>query len=60
MRRSTLKLGSVCIRCIKAATNFKVPLLDGEHVTEDTGTGFEHTAQHGARTSKYSSRLCGI
>ena len=24
--------------------NFKVPLLPGEHVTEDTGTGFVHTA----------------
>src|SRR3569832_868833 len=23
---------------------FKVPLLDGEHVTDDTGTGFVHTA----------------
>jgi len=23
---------------------FEVPLLDGEHVTEDTGTGFVHTA----------------
>ncbi len=29
--------------------DFKVPLLDGEHVTEDTGTGFVHTApSHGA------------
>jgi isoleucyl-tRNA synthetase len=28
---------------------FDVPLLDGEHVTEDTGTGFVHTAPgHGA------------
>ncbi len=27
---------------------FKVPLLDGDHVTEDTGTGFVHTApSHG-------------
>jgi isoleucyl-tRNA synthetase len=24
--------------------NFKVPLLEGEHVTDDTGTGFVHTA----------------
>ncbi|HEX9881827.1 MAG TPA: isoleucine--tRNA ligase, partial [Hyphomicrobium sp.] len=24
--------------------DFKVPLLDGDHVTEDTGTGFVHTA----------------
>ena len=29
--------------------DFDVPLLDGEHVTEDTGTGFVHTAPgHGA------------
>ncbi len=24
--------------------DFKVPLLDGDHVTDDTGTGFVHTA----------------
>jgi isoleucyl-tRNA synthetase len=28
--------------------NFRVPLLDGEHVTDDAGTGFVHTApSHG-------------
>ena len=27
-----------------AATSFAVPLLDGEHVTDDAGTGFVHTA----------------
>ncbi len=33
----------------KGGYDFKVPLLDGEHVTEDTGTGFVHTAPgHGA------------
>jgi isoleucyl-tRNA synthetase len=33
----------------KGGYDFKVPLLDGEHVTEDTGTGFVHTApSHGA------------
>ncbi len=33
----------------KSGYDFKVPLLDGEHVTEDTGTGFVHTApSHGA------------
>ena len=26
------------------ATRFDVPLLDGDHVTDDTGTGFVHTA----------------
>ena len=32
-----------------AATTFDVPLLDGDHVTDDTGTGFVHTAPgHGA------------
>ena len=25
-------------------TSFKIPLLDGDHVTDDTGTGFVHTA----------------
>ncbi|MFL6813432.1 MAG: hypothetical protein ACJ8EK_05260, partial [Bradyrhizobium sp.] len=24
--------------------DFQVPLLDGDHVTDDTGTGFVHTA----------------
>jgi isoleucyl-tRNA synthetase len=29
--------------------NFEVPLLDGDHVTDDAGTGFVHTApSHGA------------
>ena len=29
--------------------DFKVPLLNGDHVTDDTGTGFVHTAPgHGA------------
>ena len=33
----------------KGGFDFKVPLLDGEHVTEDAGTGFVHTApSHGA------------
>ena len=33
----------------KGGYDFKVPLLDGEHVTEDAGTGFVHTAPgHGA------------
>ena len=27
-----------------AATHFDVPLLDGDHVTDDAGTGFVHTA----------------
>ncbi len=27
-----------------SATTFDVPLFDGEHVTDDTGTGFVHTA----------------
>ena len=27
-----------------AGYDFKVPLFDGEHVTDDTGTGFVHTA----------------
>ena len=28
----------------KRGYGFKVPLLDGDHVTDDTGTGFVHTA----------------
>ncbi len=32
--------------------DFDVPLLDGDHVTDEAGTGFVHTAPgHGARTS---------
>jgi len=34
-----------CSHPLKAlGYDFDVPLLDGEHVTEDTGTGFVHTA----------------
>ncbi|MTD94313.1 isoleucine--tRNA ligase [Hyphomicrobium sp. xq] len=33
----------------KLGYGFEVPLLDGDHVTDDTGTGFVHTApSHGA------------
>jgi isoleucyl-tRNA synthetase len=33
----------------KLGYNFNVPLLDGDHVTDDAGTGFVHTAPgHGA------------
>ncbi len=43
--------GLVCahpLRGLAGGYNFAVPLLDGEHVTEDTGTGFVHTApSHG-------------
>ncbi len=28
----------------RAGYDFDVPLLDGDHVTDDTGTGFVHTA----------------
>ncbi len=36
----------VCSHPLKArgGYDFPVPLLDGEHVTDDTGTGFVHTA----------------
>ena len=40
----------VCAHPLKGfgGYGFAVPLLDGEHVTEDTGTGFVHTApSHG-------------
>ena len=37
------------IRCAALGYDFDVPLLDGDHVTDDTGTGFVHTAPgHGA------------
>jgi len=37
--------GLICIHPLfSLGYTFDVPLLDGEHVTEDTGTGFVHTA----------------
>ena len=34
---------------VNLSYDFRVPLLDGDHVTDDTGTGFVHTAPgHGA------------
>ena len=30
--------------CAGKGYDFSVPLLDGDHVTDDTGTGFVHTA----------------
>ena len=37
------------IRSLRLGYDFDVPLLDGDHVTDDTGTGFVHTAPgHGA------------
>ena len=41
---------SVCAHPLAAlGYDFDVPLLDGDHVTDDTGTGFVHTAPgHGA------------
>lgn len=36
------------LRGLGGGYQFEVPLLDGEHVTDDTGTGFVHTApSHG-------------
>jgi isoleucyl-tRNA synthetase len=32
------------LRGLEGGYNFDVPLLDGEHVTDDAGTGFVHTA----------------
>ena len=42
--------GLVCAHPLKAkGYDFPVPLLDGDHVTDDAGTGFVHTAPgHGA------------
>jgi len=39
--------GLVCAHPLRGAIDgygFEVPLLDGDHVTDDTGTGFVHTA----------------
>jgi isoleucyl-tRNA synthetase len=39
--------GAVCfhpLRGLASNYSFDVPLLDGDHVTDDTGTGFVHTA----------------
>jgi len=43
-------LGVVCAHPLASlGYDFDVPLLDGDHVTDDTGTGFVHTAPgHGA------------
>jgi isoleucyl-tRNA synthetase len=45
-----LKLPLDCDHPLKSlGYNFTVPLLDGDHVTDDAGTGFVHTApSHGA------------
>ena len=50
-RRGGLLLGGlVCAHPLASlGYDFDVPLLDGDHVTDDTGTGFVHTAPgHGA------------
>ena len=47
--------------CGAAATTFDVPLLAGEHVTEDTGTGFVHTAPgHGTETSRSGRKIAPL
>jgi len=46
---STLKILSAQHPLKDLGYRFDVPLLDGDHVTDDTGTGFVHTAPgHGA------------
>ncbi|MEQ8825103.1 MAG: isoleucine--tRNA ligase [Filomicrobium sp.] len=42
--------GSICAHPLRGqGYDFDIPLLDGDHVTDDTGTGFVHTAPgHGA------------
>ncbi len=40
---------------------FHVPLLDGDHVTDDTGTGFVHTAPgHGREDSTSGWRTAAL
>jgi isoleucyl-tRNA synthetase len=58
----------VCAHPLRAkGYEFDVPLLEGEHVTEDTGTGFVHTAPgHGREDfdiwmhNKEQLEACGI
>jgi isoleucyl-tRNA synthetase len=40
----TLSVGEVAHPLANIGFGFRVPLLDGDHVTDDTGTGFVHTA----------------
>ncbi|MDE2578137.1 MAG: isoleucine--tRNA ligase [Hyphomicrobiales bacterium] len=48
---SATLLDAICahpLAGLASGYNFDVPLLDGDHVTDDTGTGFVHTApSHG-------------
>ncbi len=47
--RRARRTSSLRIRSPTLGYDFDVPLLDGDHVTDDTGTGFVHTAPgHGA------------
>ena len=43
-RSATLRLDVALIRCRADGYDFDVPLLDGDHVTDEDGTGFVHTA----------------
>ena len=46
-RRCCARLGgtlSATIRCARLGYGFDVPLLEGDHVTDEDGTGFVHTA----------------
>jgi isoleucyl-tRNA synthetase len=65
---STEQLASVAadhpLKRFHAGYGFPVPLLSGEHVTEDTGTGFVHTAPgHGREDfdvwTRYATHLTG-
>ncbi len=48
-RQQSLAAWLQSIRSPALGYDFDVPLLDGDHVTDDTGTGFVHTAPgHGA------------
>ncbi|HWA90997.1 MAG TPA: isoleucine--tRNA ligase [Rhizomicrobium sp.] len=51
-------LGTTCAHPLAGhGYDFKVPLLPGEHVTADTGTGFVHTAPgHGAEDFELGQR----
>jgi isoleucyl-tRNA synthetase len=51
-------LGTTCAHPLRGkGYDFKVPLLSGEHVTADTGTGFVHTAPgHGEEDFELGQR----
>ena len=59
LRPTSIRAGSPAAHPLaKLGYGFKVPLLAGDHVTDDTGTGFVHTAPgHGATISRSGRQM---